>query len=154
MKSLVIFIFTTLLSFSAWASPEQWAGLLNKIEQQGQYYPTPFEDYLSLSDVKPNDREKDRIASYISAVGYYDQDMKFQMNRIETVWEDWKRDQNGNFRVDQWLFKLSTEQQMISYSRSILILTPTGSHLDSEYPKTTDEEFNRKWAEILPAWYN
>lgn len=154
MKALMTFIFAALFSFSAWSSPEQWAELLNKIALEGTYYGAPFDDYMSLSDINPNDREKDRIASYISGVGYFDADMKFHINRIEMVWEDWKRDQYGNFRVDQWLFKLTPEQQMISYSRSILILTPTGSYLDSEYPTTTDEEFYYKWNQILPAWYN
>lgn len=153
MKTLIAFILGTLFSFSVWATPAQWEGLLSQIEQQGQYLPSPVGDYLSLSDVQPNDREKDRIASYISAVGYYDENMKFQMNRIEAVWEDWKRDENGNFRVDQWLFRLGVDQQMQAYSRYILILSPTGTHLDSEYPSTTDDDFNRKWDQVLSAWY-
>lgn len=153
MKTLITFFLGTLISLSVWGNPAQWEGLLNKIEKEGQYFPTQVGDYLSLSDIQPNDREKDRIASYISGVGFYDEDFKFHMNRIEAVWEDWKRDANGNFRVDQWLFQLGIDQQMWRYSRSILILSPTGTHLDSEYPTTTDEEFNQKWNQILLAWY-
>lgn len=156
MKQLIALALGLLMSFSAVADVDpQWNQLTTKIVNEGYYTPTDFADYLSLADIQPtDDREKDRVASYISVVGGYDQDGVFQFGRVEAVWEDWKRDAEGNFHVDQWLFQLGADEQMWRYSHSIRVFTPTGTLLDSEDPPTTDNEFNKKWNEILQKWYD
>jgi hypothetical protein len=131
---------------------EKWADLQVHIEKNGELMETQFGDYLSLSDVNPNDRNQPRVANYISLVGGMSQEGKFSTGRLESVWEDWKFDKDNNFRIDQWLFVISVEGQVIGHSRSILVLTQTGQYVRSEYPKTSDEEYKTKWFELEDGW--
>jgi len=131
---------------------EKWADLQVHIEENGELMETQFGDYLALSDVNPNDRDQARIANYISLVGGMSQEGKFYSSRLEAVWEDWKFDEENNFRIDQWLFVISTDGRVIGHSRSILVLTKTGRYVKSEYPNTTDEEFKAKWFDLEDGW--
>lgn len=129
-----------------------WDDLVAKMVREGESIQTNFGEYLYLAEVNPPDRSKERIASYISAVVYREGTDIF-VDRVEAVWEDWSFDSQNNFRVNQWLFSLTPEGQLVSQSHSILILTPSGTHLGSEYPTTSPEEYKNKWQAVLQSWY-
>lgn len=130
----------------------KWDRLVSKMITEGQILSTEFGEYRVLSEVQPPDKSVERVASYISAVVYPFGEEIF-LDRVESVWEDWKIDNEKNFRVDQWLFRFNPEGELISQSRSVLKLSPTGSILGRDFPETTADEFLHKWEDILASWY-
>lgn len=152
---LVIMFFGLLfssVSFAQKSDQEKWPILVSKMVNEGKSLPTQYGDYRVLSDVHPSDKSAERVASYISAIVYSTNEETF-VERVEAVWEDWKFDIENNFRVDQWLFRLSPEGEITSQSRSILILSKSGSVLGREYPQTSSQEMQLKWQKILEQWY-
>lgn len=154
LQKCIFILLTIFISSHALAEADlNWSRLLNHIEVTGVHTPTYVGDYLSISNVQPNDRTKERTASYISLVGGLLQDGRFVRRRVEVVWENWQFDQEHQFRVDQWLLALDLSGKLIRRSRSVLILTDTGTKTGEENPFTSDTEFQDKWKSIQAEWY-
>lgn len=153
-QTVLLFLLTVLTSLPLFAEEDlNWSRLLNHIESAGVHMSTYVGDYLTLSNVQPNDRSQERIASYISLVGVLMEDGTFFRRRVEVVWEDWRFDQDRNFRVEQWLIALDLSGNFTRRSRSILIMSQSGSKLGEENPVTSDSEFQLKWKNIQQEWY-
>ncbi|MFN8792460.1 MAG: hypothetical protein ACK5Y2_13480 [Bdellovibrionales bacterium] len=152
LKTLALM--TTLLMTQVGTAQESaWSQLLTVIQTQGEYVPTDFGDYRILSDVQPNDRAQERLASYISGVGSQDTENSFYIHHVEVVWEDWKFRSGGGFVVDQWLLAATVEGQLYRTMRSRLQFGADGRYLGSESVPTTEADYQGKWAAILASWY-
>lgn len=146
---LTVFLLTQVGS----AQESPWSKLLTVIQTQGELVPTDFGDYRILSDVQPNDRAQERIASYISGVGSQDTKNSFYLHHVEVVWEDWKFRSGGGFVVDQWLLAATVEGELYRTMRSQLQFAADGRYLGSQSIPTTEAGYQAKWDSILKAWY-
>lgn len=147
--------FILIATSTAFAQDARWEALLDKIRTEGEYIPTQFGDFMTLAKIVPNDREKDRVASYISGVGSLNPDgVYFAIGHLEVVWEDWKLISDDTFAIDQWLFGIRVDGSIYRKSRSIVKIKKSGTYVGSEYPPTTEDELEKKWNTILNEWYS
>tara|TARA_B110001454_G_scaffold181094_1_gene174983 strand:+ start:35127 stop:35654 length:528 start_codon:yes stop_codon:yes gene_type:complete len=130
-----------------------WNKLLDIVQKKGHLLETEYGDYLFVEHVEPVDKTQAHVANYFSLVGGKDAGGQFNFGRIEVVSENWQLDQEGNWVIDQYLYRISPEGEIISashvdmvQSKDRLVLKYNSSGLDEAASKSN-------WQRILNNWY-
>ena len=134
--SLVVF-FLAQISFAA---PMSWAELTYKAITQGARYEAYAGVYRTLSLNKPLGDSGAYEADHFSAVGGEDAAGKFRAGHYETVSEQWNIDANGNWDIDQWLFKTDLEGRLTWVAHFHLIEMPNGTVIEHRSIAVTKDE--------------
>jgi hypothetical protein len=132
---------------------QNWSKLLNIVEHTGKILESPYGDYLFVEHIEPNDTSVAHVANYFSLVGGRDTDGKFHYSRVEVVSEDWQINADGNWQIDQWLFRISPEGQVLSSSRVDMIQTKGRVVLKHESTALDEQTQTIQWQRILNGWY-
>lgn len=106
--------------------------------------------FYTHSVVSPNDPTQNRIASYISIVGY-EFDEKIMVSHIEVVWEDWKKLPDGNWEFESWSFHIDNQGNFVEGSHDVITKHNVRTHTLKTIP-TEEEAFRAKWEELKKEW--
>lgn len=165
MKLIILSVFALFnFSFSAHATDgasvdslvaqRNWDKLISIVQKTGTVLDSPYGSYLHLSAMEPADTTQSHTANYFSLVGSYGVDNEFYFSRVEVVSENWQLATDGNWHIDQWLYRLTPEGKIISGSHVQQIQTSERSVLKYESTNPTPTEINNQWMMILGNWYN
>lgn len=133
-----------------------WSAVLKKVlehgtfmEADGYYIPAG----KGLKDLSAP-AEAPHTASYINAWGYVNPEGVFAPYYVTLVFEDWAKNQEGNWHIDQWLFSLDLQGVPDRVSHGYLIETVHGQVLDmhSEQLDPAGQEAGAKREELLRKW--
>lgn len=133
-----------------------WDAVLGKVleygvltEADGPYIPAG----RGLADLSAP-KDEPHTANYINAWGYLNAEGVFSPSYVTMVYEDWFRNQEGNWRIDQWLFSLDLDGSPVRVSRGYLVETPDGQVLDmhSEQLDPAGQEAGNKREDLLWKW--
>ncbi|MNJ96773.1 hypothetical protein D3C87_145060 [compost metagenome] len=132
----------------------KWEALLGEMIFKGDRTETQNGYYMTLTHqvALPAPAEGHHV-EYISTVGYYDHTGIYQPMRVEAVSETWRIDRNGNWDIDQWLFVISIAGDVVRGQHVHLVETRTGSIVEYDYLRTTEEEQLQQWKGISDNWY-
>lgn len=153
MKTLMSLIAISL--FVPWIAmaDARWDQLTAKVTTEGARLDTQFGMYVSLSSVVPLDDKGSHQADYISGVGGVDEDDVFHAGRFELVSETWIKDANGNWDVDQWLFRVSVEGVLQWGGRYRLVETERGTVISHDSIPLKEGELDQALLRQLQNWY-
>ena len=132
--------------------PAQWEGLIQKIVAEGKASDMGVATYLSLERLEPNDKAVTHQADYISAVGGYAPDGRFNATHLESVFETWTKLEDGNWAIDQWLFPVSLMGNLKRSYHVQILESPDGTILEHNLTGLSEEEAEREWAPRLKSW--
>lgn len=133
----------------------KWQQLIAKVIKNGTAQDTPDGTLMELSNIVPNDLTKPHHADYISALGGRDSSGNFGVAEMYDVSENW-RIQNGNWNIDQWIWTISSEGDLLAISHSTLVETMDGLVLSDDSVATgavTDAAELAHWGQVLNQWY-
>lgn len=155
MKKLITSIFVSVLMLSslAFASDSQWEKLNQIIVQTGTPTETEYGTYMSLTNIRPIGSDGSRQADYVSAVGGYDDLGNFHAGRLEGVSELWQLNADGNWFVDQWLFRVSLEGEVDWLAHYHMVQKPNGNIVSHDSLIVDDDEGESKWHTWVEEWY-
>ncbi len=109
-----------------------------------------------FKNIVPENKQAPHKADYFSAIGQLDEFGKFHAREISVVSEDWRKQENGNWEIEQWIFQVRLNGELRSVRHALIIETPEGSVLDvQELPSgavDSPEELAR-WGAKLNEWY-
>lgn len=130
-----------------------WKKLVETVLKSGKVVSNSFNDYLFIENIQPQDQSQSHTANYFSLVGYI-ADGVIHADRIEVVSENWQLDIEGNWNIDQWLFKVS-EAGEVTWSAHIgMVQTPKRIITKHEYYEYNKDEEALNWKRVLGGWYN
>ncbi|MCB9027325.1 MAG: hypothetical protein H6625_13470 [Bdellovibrionaceae bacterium] len=152
-------ILTSNWAFAANTSDEQsWQKLVQKIVKEGEVLNSEYGTYLIMSEITPNkpdlDQDGNHINNYISLVGGFSppSSSNFFLSHVEAVWENWQLDADGNWKVDQWLFKLTENGDLLSARHYSLVETKQRRVLKHQYEKEKPEIGETIWMLLKKSW--
>lgn len=109
-----------------------------------------------FKNIVPENQALPHKADYFSTIGVLDQFGKYHAQEISVVSEDWRRQGNGNWEIEQWIFQVRLNGDLKSVRHALVIKTPDGLVLDiQELPSgaaDSPEELAR-WGTKLHEWY-
>ncbi|GEM_PF-3082549 len=152
-------VFFFLFGLSGYAQPEQsvssinWSKMLDIVQKTGKLLESPYGDYLYVEHVEPADAKMPHVANYFSLVGGYDVNGVFQYTHIETVSENWQIDADGNWKIDQYLYRIATDGQIKTSSRVEMIQTKDRVVLKHQIMDFDETNAKSNWQRILNNWY-
>lgn len=168
MKQLSFILFSLLLSSNLLASTtaslqkntksvqavtdSKWNALVQHIANNGKLVTIDILNYLYLENTVYGANGKDHTSDYISLVGYVT-DGVYTATHLEVVSEKWIIGTDGNWHIDQWLYKVSGEAELKWAGHIDMIQTQDRQVLKHEYVPETDESFNSAWNVNLNSWY-
>lgn len=133
-----------------------WSAVLKKVLEHGVF--TEADGYYipagkGLRDLSAP-AEAPHTASYINAWGYVNSEGVFSPSYVTLVYEDWAKNQDGNWHIDQWLFSLDLQGAPGRVSHGYLIETEHGQVLDShsEQLDPAGQEAGDKLEDLLRKW--
>ncbi|MFV8250415.1 hypothetical protein [Bdellovibrio bacteriovorus] len=155
MKKLIasIVVSIVMLGSAALASGSQWENLNQIIKDTGTVSETQFGIYLTLSSIVPIGTEGARQADYLSAVGGYDENGNFHAGHLEGVSEQWLIDADGNWSIDQWLFRVSVDGEIDWIAHYHMVQKPNGTMISHDSLIVDDGEGESKWHFWVEDWY-
>jgi hypothetical protein len=107
-----------------------WADLTYKAVTEGERTDAYGGIFKTLSIVQPLDDDGSYEADHFSGVGGEDAYGKFHASQYQAVSEQWRIDQNGNWNIDQWLFKMDVDGLLTWVAHFQLIELPNGTVLE------------------------
>lgn len=152
-------ILSLLFGLSVYAQSEQsvssknWNKILDSVQKTGKLLESPYGDYLYVEHIEPADTAKAHVANYFSLVGGYDIDGVFQYAHIEVVSENWQINGDGNWQIDQYLYRIATDGQIQTSSHVDMIQTKDRVVLKHEIMNFDEAAAKSNWQRILNNWY-
>ena len=144
------------ISFSQTVDPQQqnWEKFLGIVELKGKMTATPFGDYMTLANIEPMDEAESHAADYFSLVGVMGEDQKFSFSTIEVVSEKWQLNVDGNWQIDQFLFRISPAGEILKSYAVDMIQTPSRTILKFEYKNLDQAAMSTNWERVKNGWYS
>lgn len=130
-----------------------WNKFLDIVEHTGKILEAQYGDYLFIESIDPEDKSKSHYANYFSLVGGLDSNGKFHFNRIEVVSENWQLKEDGNWHIDQYLFRLSPDQEIMSSMHIDMVQTLTHTVIKHDYIEMDEVQSKQEWARLRNDWY-
>ncbi len=134
-------------------SAQNWNKLLDIVQKKGQTLETEFGDYVYVEHIEPMDKSLPHIANYFSLVGGKDAVGQFTFGRIEVVSENWQLDKNGNWEIDQYLYRISPDGEIISASHVNMVQAKDRQILKYDSAGLDEVASKANWQRILNNWY-
>ncbi|OYZ23728.1 MAG: hypothetical protein B7Y39_03840 [Bdellovibrio sp. 28-41-41] len=132
---------------------QNWNKLLDIVQKKGQTLETEYGDYVYVEHIEPMDKTLPHVANYFSLVGGRDATGQFNFGRIEVVSESWQQDQDGNWVIDQYLYRISPEGEIISTSHVNMVQTKDRQILKYDSAGLDEAASKSNWQRILNNWY-
>jgi hypothetical protein len=137
-------------------SPMDWKEIVAKVRAKGAYSPADGEipATYGLQDLR-GPADAGHVAEYINEWGYTDSKGVFQVGEVSLVSEFWTIPAaDGNWHIDQWLFRLDTDGTISSRAHITLVETRDGRVLadDAEQLKDGDPRIKAKYEALLSLW--
>lgn len=151
-KSFLLILISLLLPWTVLADA-RWDLLTSKVTTEGFQQDTGYGIYSTLTAITQIDDLGSHQADYISGVGGFDQNDVFVAGRFELVSEQWMKDANGNWDVDQWLFRVSVEGELDWGARYRLVETERGNVISHDAIPVTAGELAQALERQLQQWY-
>lgn len=144
-----------LVRAAAPVSPAHWQELVAKVRALGTFTPTDgnIPDTYGLADARgPQDAA--HVANYINEWGYTDSHGTFQAGEVTLVSEQWTIPSDGNWHIDQWLFRVGMDGAVSARAHITLVETKDGQVLadDGEALKDGDPRIQAKFDALLSLW--
>lgn len=134
-------------------SAQNWNKLLDIVQMKGQTLESEYGEYVYLEQIEPMDKSLPHIANYFSLVGGKNAAGQFGFGRIEVVSENWQLDQAGNWVIDQYLYRISPEGEIISASHVNMVQTKDRLILKYDSAWLDEAASKSNWQRILNNWY-
>lgn len=134
-------------------APQTFQDLTKIIVETGSPTETFGGLYLTLSERFQLPEQGAHQADYISTVGRYNADRKYEFGRVEIVSEQWRPTKQGRWDIDQWVFTANPDGQIIYARRVHIVETASGTILIHEVIPTQPEEEQLQWNLQLNNWY-
>lgn len=153
-----IFIFALFCcNLAAAALPEgvsagEWDALLTKTRSEGEASDTGGGTYLTLRRIEPADKSVSHRAEYFSLLGAATYDGGFAPWRVESVFENWEKEANGHWRIDQWIFTVSLSGNLGRSYHGLIVEDADGSVLEHDLRPLSEEDAEAAWAPRLRSW--
>lgn len=132
------------------ASP--WQLLLERIQQDGKLLELETADYLYLQRKKIINPEPNHQDDYISLVGSRSETGDFRPYKVEAVSESWIKNKDGNWSIDQWLFRIELDQTLTAASHYWMLQTPERRVLESKFIPESAAASLRQWQSNKEFW--
>lgn len=157
MIKAVTFLLVSLVGITSFAQtsppPQTFQDLTKVIVETGSPTETFGGLYLTLSERSQLPEQGAHQADYISTVGRYNADRKYEFGRVEIVSEQWRPTKQGRWDIDQWVFTASPDGEVIYARRVHIVETANGTILIHETVPTLPEEEQLQWNLQLQNWY-
>lgn len=107
-----------------------WETIVRKVRTQGRFRPADhFPANYGLESVTGNPAASHR-AEYVNLWGYQDSLGVFQPGYVTMVSENWPVEADGNWHIDQWIFRFRLDGSVIEASHNQLVETMSRSVLE------------------------
>lgn len=150
LKNLVISALVG-LTLTGSASAADFASLAKKAAAEGTVLDSGMGEYRVLERLTPNDKTVSHYAEYFSAVGGQFSG-KFYIDHIEIVQENWVKEENNLWNIDQWLFAVTVDGQMVRYNHHVLKETIDGTVVAFDTPQSSDKDAQTEFSAFLSRW--
>jgi len=150
-----------LISFNTFAAnvpanfdPAKWEQLSAKVLASSNVMQIEAGELRFLSQIVPEDTSVDHHSRYLSILGNYDAQSKFNAEDISSVDEGWQIDQDGIWSVDQWIYHMTLKGDLIDVTHT-QIRERDGQVLsidDLKAGNPTDAEELQRWGALLDQW--
>lgn len=134
--------------------PAEWKALLEKIRAKGKYTPgDQMPATYGLEDVR-GPLDAGHTANYINLWGYTASDGSFSTMEVTLVSEYWIVRPDGNWHIDQWIFRLDTDAAIQARAHITLVETPGRRVLEDTADPLKDAEvrIRNKYIALLHRW--
>jgi hypothetical protein len=132
----------------------KWELLLKRVELYGEDYGSEPE-LRFFSHLVPHNKEIPHTADYFGAYGAKDTEGKFHAYEVSVVSEDWRKQENNNWEIEQWIFRVRLNGELAGVTHTLLIEEPSGRVLDIRSlpvgAPDSPEEIER-WGGKLSEW--
>jgi hypothetical protein len=154
-------LLSLLMSLSAHAGdptgldPVKFTALVQLAAEKGTIFQGDNYDLHALSRLTPADTASTHLAEYFSAVGSVDPFGKFVTSKVSSVQENWVKQPNGNWDIDQWIWSSDLEGRLLHVGHYRLQETESGSVLgDDALPvgSPTDATEIQRWTKFAESW--
>lgn len=134
----------------------RFLNLLHFAAEKGKPMKVDAYEYRVLSNISEPDPSKTHYSDYFSLVGGTDSAGNFGVLEISAVSEFWERQANGNWIIDQWIWEVAPNGELIRNLHYIIVETFDGSVLELKYlpndgPQAPEEL--ARWGAKLDQWY-
>ena len=133
----------------------KWDQLVAKVALVGM--PGSIADYetRTFSNLQPADKTQPHLAEYFSTMGVFDSAHRYNALYVSAVSENWSKDGDGNWVIDQWIWQVDLRGNLKSVYHGILVETANGTVLDVRNAPAgaadSPEELQR-WGAKLAEW--
>lgn len=141
----IIFALTANIAMAA----HSWPELTQKAITQGERSEGYAGIYKTLRLIQAIGHQGAYEADYFSAVGGESDGGVFSAGHYETVSEVWLIDQDGNWDINQWLFKLDHKGSVTWVAHFHLIELPNGTVIKHDSLEVSQGEAAKKLSETL-----
>lgn len=151
MIKFIFTLFLALSTISSFAQSIDWDLFSRAFSTQARIEETDFGTFAILESETPIENGVNR--KYFSAIGGFNEDAVFVAGRHELVSEDWTYI-DGNFHIDQWLFALNYNNELIFTLHRKMIQTAERVLVALENIPESEETYLNKTHELLNYWMN
>ena len=110
----------------------------------------------SFGNIVPNDKSIPHKADYFSTMGAFNSMGKYYPFEVSAVSEDWRKRENGNWEIEQFIWKISLSGELKGVMHQMLVETHDGTVLEIvNLPVGTaqDPAELARWGAKLDEWY-
>lgn len=159
--ALFVLSHTTAQAFEIQGLPPQfdaqkWQALVDQAAKSPDVMDSQMGQFRILTRMTPNDPTQVHQADYFSVIGYPTTDgSSFSVMSVSAVSETWDIDADGNWDVDQWIYRLSAEGELTGISHNRLVETQDGYVLRYDsFPTKGPEDAGElaHWGLKLEEW--
>lgn len=141
------------LSLSVEASDTSWQKLKVKAMTEGIPTETDFGTYKTLTHKIPRLPLGSYHVDYFSAVGSEFEGV-FDASYFDAVSETWIRQENGDWNIHQWLYRLDNEGEMSYIAQYQIQKSIDGFLIRHDFIPFTDVEADNSFKEYMVRWSN
>lgn len=154
-------LLSLLLNFCAHATtppgldPVKFTALAQRAVEKGTLLQAGDYDLHVLTRRTPDDPANSHLAEYFSAVGVTQTDGKFVAFRVSAVSEDWRKQPNGDWEIEQWVWDAALDGEPLQIFHTLLKEDARGSVLsDVNLPvgQPTDKAEIQRWEKYVGRW--
>ena len=147
---LVLSVFVSLNSHAL--GDRAFDSLIDFAAKTGKRQASQFGVFKTLGHVQNFGNETGYKVNYFSFVGGEGIDGNFNVGRVEMVSEFWGIDENGNWDIDQWLYKVSLDGKPTWVAHYRLVQTFQGVVLLHQGIDSTPEHEIAEFKKMLSFW--
>ncbi|HAM36559.1 MAG TPA: hypothetical protein DEB40_01090 [Elusimicrobia bacterium] len=135
-------------------APQGWSEVIANLQNYGVFTPEnePLPATIALADITgPQDASHHR--DYVNIWGTENGPNKFKGDYLTVISEDW-RIENGKWIVNQWLFRVSTEGQLLAAAKGSVVETLEYQVLESkqEVVSVNDPAVLTQFTKLIAKW--